>query len=49
VAGGTAFRTMERGAISPLRALIIAPVLSGAHETAWLARAHEVTVKAPQR
>jgi len=35
----------ERGAISPLRALIIAPVLSTTHEAAWLARATEVTVR----
>jgi len=35
----------ERGAISPLRALIIAPVLSETHATAWLARASEVTVR----
>ncbi len=38
-------KAYERGAISPLRALIIAPVLSGAHEAAWLARAREVTVR----
>ena len=37
--------TYERGAISPLRALIIAPVLSAAHEAAWVARATEVTVR----
>ena len=37
--------TYERGAISPLRALIIAPVLSEAHAAAWLARAGEVTVR----
>ncbi len=35
----------ERGAISPLRALIIAPVLSATHEAAWVARATEVTVR----
>jgi hypothetical protein len=35
----------ERGAISPLRALMIAPVLSATHEAAWLARAGEVTVR----
>ncbi len=35
----------ERGEISPLRALIIAPVLSATHETAWLARAREVTIR----
>jgi len=35
----------ERGGISPLRALMIAPVLSATHEAAWVARAHEVTVR----
>jgi len=35
----------ERGAISMLRALIIAPVLSETHEAAWVARATEVTVR----
>jgi hypothetical protein len=35
----------ERGAISPLRALIIAPVLSDTHAATWLARAREVTVR----
>ncbi len=35
----------ERGAISALRALIIAPVLSETHEAAWVARATEVTVR----
>ncbi|MBI3768651.1 MAG: HNH endonuclease [Deltaproteobacteria bacterium] len=35
----------ERGTISPLRALIIAPVLSETHEATWLARANEVTVR----
>ncbi len=35
----------ERGGISPLRALIIAPVLSATHEAAWVARATEVTVR----
>jgi hypothetical protein len=35
----------EHGEISPLRALIIAPVLSESYEAAWLARAREVTVR----
>jgi len=35
----------ERGAISALRALIIAPVLSETHEAAWVARATDVTVR----
>jgi hypothetical protein len=35
----------ERGDISPLRALMIAPVLSETHEAAWVARAREVTVR----
>ncbi len=35
----------ERGAIAPLRALVIAPVLSERHEAAWLARANAVTIR----
>ena len=35
----------ERGAISWLRALTIAPVLSETHEASWLARANEVTLR----
>ena len=35
----------ERGALSPLRALLIAPVLSETHEAAWLTRANDVTIR----
>jgi hypothetical protein len=35
----------EHGTISPLRALLIAPVLGETYEAAWLARANEVTIR----